>query len=104
MIMSNQVGILARLNVQAGKSAEAIDALQAMLDHVASEDGTLIYILHRDNNDENVLWFYELYTDQAALGVHSNSDTMKALGPALGGLLAGRPEMTFLTPVGGKGL
>lgn len=102
--MSNQVGILARLNVQAGKSAAAIEVLKGMLDHVQGEDGTLTYILHRDNNDENVLWFYELYTDQAALGVHSTSDAMKAMGPALGAFLAGRPEMTFLTPVGGKGL
>lgn len=102
--MSNQVGILARLNVQAGKSAEAIDALQAMLDHVRTEDGTLIYILHKDATDENVLYFYELYTDQDALAAHSSSAAMKALGPAMGSLLAGRPEMTFLTPVGGKGL
>ena len=31
--------------------------------------------------DENAVWFYELYTDQAALDAHGSSETMKALGP-----------------------
>ena len=51
-----------------------------------------------------MLWFYELYADQDALQAHSTSAAMKALGPVLAPLMGGRPEMTFLKPLGGKGL
>jgi len=60
-------------------------------------------ILHTDNGEEDVLWFYELCTDGDAMTAHSASDTFKALGPSLAPLLGGRPEMHLVTPVGGKG-
>jgi quinol monooxygenase YgiN len=47
---------------------------------------------------------YELYADQASFEAHSSSDTMKGLGQSLGPMLAGLPELTMLTPVGGKGV
>ena len=48
--------------------------------------------------------FYELYTNEAALVAHGTSDAFKALGASLRDLAGGRPEMTLLTPVIGKGL
>jgi quinol monooxygenase YgiN len=102
--MTSQVGVLAKISVQDGKADEAITALQAMLDHVLTEAGTQTYILHRDQADPNVLWVYELYADQASFEAHSSSDTMKGLGRSLGPMLAGLPELTMLTPVGGKGV
>jgi quinol monooxygenase YgiN len=50
------------------------------------------------------VWFYELYRDGDALAAHGGSEAMKAMGPPLASLLAGRPELTFLTPVRAKGL
>ncbi len=102
--MTSKVGVLAKLSVQDGKADEAVAALQTMLGHVPTETGTEIYILHRDQSDANILWFYELYTDQASFEAHGSSDTMKALGRSLGPVLAAPPELTMLTPVGGKGL
>jgi quinol monooxygenase YgiN len=75
-----------------------------MLDHVEGEEGTLEYVLCEDATDENVVWMYESYADQASFEAHGGSDEMKALGGAIGHLLAGRPELIFLNPVGGKGL
>ncbi len=51
-----------------------------MLDVVESEFGTLTYILHTDNGEEDVLWFYELYTDGDAMAAHSASDTCQPTG------------------------
>jgi quinol monooxygenase YgiN len=99
----SKVSAIVKLTAQSGKRDELSAAFKTMLDHVESEAGTLIYILHSDNGEEDVLWFYELYTDNDALGAHSGSDTMKSLGPSLAGLLAGRPEMHLVTPIGGKG-
>jgi quinol monooxygenase YgiN len=44
-----------------------------------------------------------MYENQDALNVHMGSEAFKALGPAIGPFLGGRPELTFLGPIGGKG-
>jgi len=101
--MSN-VAVVARLSAQPGKRDDLVAALQAALDNAESEPGTRYYILHTDDKDADAVWFYELYGSAEDLKAHSTSDAFKALGPTLASLLAGRPELTFLTPVGGKGL
>ncbi len=69
----------------------------AVIARITAQDGT------RDAVDANVLWMYEVYTDQAALDSHMASEAFKALGPAIRPFLAGRPELTFCKPIGGKG-
>ena len=97
--------IIAKLTTQDGKRDEVVAAFGTMLDHVRSnEAGTEVYVLHTDDVEPNVVWFYEMYTDDAALGAHGTSDTMKSVGKALAPLLAGRPVITRLTPQGGKGV
>jgi len=104
MLMS-QVAIWARIPVKPGKRDEAIAAMQSELDHVTqNEPGTTYYIVHHDPKDEDSVYFYELYTDQAAAEAHGKSEAMKAMGPVLAPFLAGRPELKFLTPIKGKGL
>ena len=99
----SQVAMIAKIPAAPGKRAELAAVFQAMLEHVETEPGTLRYVLHEDAKDDNVLWFYELYTDQAALDAHAGSSAMKAIGPKLGGLLGGAPELIALRPLGGKG-
>jgi len=101
--MSN-VTVLAKITAQEGKRDELIAGMAPMMEHVESEPGTLQYILSTDAQDENVVWMYEVYEDQASFEAHGSSDVMKALGPAIGPFLAGRPELIFLSPVRGKGL
>lgn len=100
----SKVAVIAKLVAQSGKRDDLETALKAALDTAAGEAGTLVYALHRDNKEGDVLWFYELYTDEDALKAHSSSDAFKALGPAIGSFLAGRPELHMLSPVGGKGI
>lgn len=100
----SKIVVMAKIPCQPGKRDEAVTGLQPMLDHVEGEPGTLQYVLLKDSTDENLLWMYEVYADQAAFDAHAGSDAMKSLGHALGGVLAGRPELIFTTPVGGKGL
>ena len=97
------VSVFAKISTQPGKRDDAVAALKPMLDHVESEPGTLVYVLHADAKNADVLWMYEVYADQASLEAHSGSATMKALGPALAPFLAGRPELMFAAPIGGKG-
>lgn len=99
-----QIAVLAKLTCQPGMSDDVAAGLAPMLAHVESEPGTLRYILHRDSANADVLWFYETYADQAGFDAHGSSTVMKELGHGLAGKLAGRPELIFLTPLGGKGL
>lgn len=100
----SKVGCIAKIPAQAGKRDELVAAMQDMMRHVESEEGTLHYVLHADKKDDNVVWVTELYADDAALAAHGGSDVMKALMGKLGGLLGGAPELIFTSPLQGKGL
>lgn len=97
--------IIAKITCQDGKRDEAIQIFGQMFDHVQSnEPGTLVYALHTDDGDANVLYFYELYSDGDSLKSHGGSDTMKTVGRALRDVTAGRPEIIMMSPVRAKGL
>ncbi len=100
----SRVSVIAKLTAQEGKRADLVAGMAPMMDHVETEGGTLKYILMEDGADENVVWLYEEYADQAALEAHGVSDVMKALGADIGPFMAGRPELFFCNPVRGKGL
>jgi quinol monooxygenase YgiN len=99
-----KVAMVAKLTATDGKRDELAAVFENIFPAVEQESGTEAYILHEDVGDENVLWFYELYTDDAALGVHGSSDAMKGLGSQLGGLIASAPELIMMRPRKSKGL
>ena len=98
-----KVSVIAKIPAAPGKREELKGALQSLLDGAQGEAGTELYILSEDPNDADVLYMYEQYSDQSALEVHMGSEVFKSAGPALGPFLGGRPELTFLSVVGGKG-
>ncbi|MEY3619285.1 MAG: hypothetical protein RL726_1983 [Actinomycetota bacterium] len=99
----SKVAVIAKIAAQEGKRADLARALQAALETAQGEVGTEAYILHEDASDANLLWMYEMYTDQDALTVHMGSEAFKALGPSIMPFIAGRPELIFVKPIGGKG-
>ena len=99
-----KVAVLAKIPAQPGKRDELVKALQAAIDNANTEADTLLYILHVDDKDPDTVYFYELYTNQDALELHGSSDRFKEIGKSLRDLAGGRPELTVLRPVIGKGL
>ena len=99
-----QVSVMAKLQSVAGKRDELVEAFQVAIHTASHEAGTRYYMLHSDNQDEDTLWVYELYESQEALDRHRHSDDFAALGALLGPLLGGRPQLTYMTPIAGKGL
>ena len=85
--------VYAKFTAQPGKGDEVITALKSMMDQVATEAGTELYAVSRAADNPDTLFFFEVYTDAAALGAHSGSEAMKAFGGKLAGLLAARPEI-----------
>ena len=100
----SKISVIAKLTAQDGKRPDVIAVMGGMIRHVESEEGTLKYILMEDSADENVVWLYEEYSDQASFEAHSSSGAMKDLGAVIGPLMAGRPELTFCKSLSGKGL
>lgn len=98
------VAVIARIPAAPGQRAELAAALQFALDNVENESGCRYYILHEDSKEADTLWMYELYAAQADLESHMGSEWFAQLGPAITPFLGGRPELTFLNPLGGKGL
>lgn len=100
----NGPALLAKITAQPGKRAELVEALRSMVSTAEAEPGTVQYVLHTDDRDEDVVWFYERYADAAALDAHATSEAMKQLGASVRELAAARPELIPLTIVAGKGL
>ena len=100
--MSKVVAIV-KMPAAPGKGKELAAAMDFALENVKAESGTRYYIIHAEAGNDDVLWMYEMYTDQDALTVHMGSEAFKALGPSIMPFLAGRPELIFVTPIGGKG-
>ena len=52
-------------------------ALRPLAEASRREPGCLLYQAHRDPQDENVLFLYEQYADEAAYQAHADSEHFK---------------------------
>ncbi len=100
----SKVALIAKLTVAEGKAEEFRAALSDLIAAADSEPGLEVYSAHAADDDPNTYYFFEVYSDEAALGVHGKEEPMRGAMGALGGLLGGRPEVTRLSPVVAKGL
>ncbi|MGB1727713.1 MAG: putative quinol monooxygenase [Ilumatobacteraceae bacterium] len=98
-----KISLIAKLPCNEGMNDEFEAALANLIEASNEEAGLEIYSAHRAN-DSNDYYFFELYADDDALAVHGKGATMKSAMGALGPFLAGRPEVTLMTPVVAKGL
>lgn len=95
------IGVIATLRVQDGKSDEFERVFAELAAKVrASEPGNITYQLCRSRSEAHTYKVLELYRDEDALKAHGASEHFKAAGPALGAVLAGRPEIEYLDAVG----
>jgi quinol monooxygenase YgiN len=100
-----KTALLAKLTAKEGMRDELLAVIADIgMSNVAGEPGTEVYAAHKDQNDADVVWFYELYSDQAALEAHGGSEQMKVFGRATREFMAARPELIFLDPAAAKGL
>jgi len=94
------IGIVATLKVLDGKNAEFEAAFsEAMAAVRADEPGNLFYSLVKSRAEPNTYKVLEGYKDEAAIAAHRDSAHYKALGPKLGGCLAGRPDVELFDGV-----
>lgn len=95
------IAVIAKLTVKEGMEEEFKAAGAEMVAAVsANETGrALHYTLAQNPKAPQEFFFLELYADDSAMGDHSKTPHMAAFGGKIGGLLAGRPEITRLDAV-----
>jgi quinol monooxygenase YgiN len=98
------VAVVAKITALPGLRDEVVSVLSEVVEATKSEPGTLLYAMNVDKTEADVIWFYEVYADDAAFAAHAGSEAMKAAGGKLRDKAAGRPELHFLDLVGGKGM
>jgi (4S)-4-hydroxy-5-phosphonooxypentane-2,3-dione isomerase len=98
-----QIAYVVKLTAAEGKRDEALAALGRLVTATEDEPGTVQYLMHTEVHDPNVIWFYELYADQAAFETHIGSPTMAEVMGSLGGLLDGPADMRQLEVAQSKG-
>ncbi|SIS13576.1 putative quinol monooxygenase [Natronorubrum thiooxidans] len=73
---------------------EALELVQDLAEHSRKEDGIVDYRVTTDVENSNVFRFFERYEDEAAFGVHAETDHFAAFEAVLPELLSGEPEVT----------
>ena len=100
----SKISLIAKLTAVDGKATELEAAMQTVIEAAAEEDGLEVYSAHRVDGETGIYYFFEIYRDQAAWDVHGKGERMRAAMGGFAGLLAGRPELTVMSPVAAKGL
>ena len=92
------IAAIAKLTVKEGSEEEFKAAGAEMVAAVnANETGrTLQYTLTQSQKVPNEFYFFEIYADIDASKEHGATPHMAAFGGKIGGMLAGRPEITRL--------
>jgi quinol monooxygenase YgiN len=102
--MSDKIAAFVKLTAAEGKGADLVAAFSELYPGpLDAEAGTEIHAIHQAKDNPDVVFFYELYSDDAAFQSHSSGDALKAVFPKLAGLVAGPPEMVVGTPQHAKG-
>ena len=99
-----KVAVLVKVKTKEGQREAMTKAVMPGIETAKSEIGTQFYIFHHDAVDPNTVWFYELYVDQDSANLHMSSDAFKAWSRTLMPFVDGAPEISFLTPTGGRGI
>ena len=84
----SHVAIVARVTVKEGKADEYVAAFAPLLEQAKTEPGTLLYAVHRSNDDPHVFWTTEVYADDDAFAAHSASEVHAAASPMFTELIA----------------
>ena len=66
-----KTALLAKLTAKDGQRDALLSVISDLgIRNVSGEPGTEVYAAHKDQNDENVVWFYEMYSDKAVSYTH----------------------------------
>ena len=97
--MSQPLTLIARLTAKPEYAEILGEALQGMVAPTRAEDGSIDYVIHRDNDDPCVWILYENWRSRADLDAHFDEPYTRALMVRFPELLAKDMELSFCTKV-----
>jgi quinol monooxygenase YgiN len=100
-----KIAVHAKLTAAEGKGDDVVAAFSSLYDGpLDAETGCEVHVIHQAKDNPDVVFFYELYSDDAAFAAHGQGEALRAVFPKLAGLLSGAPEMVIGEPKQAKGL
>ncbi|GAB3504393.1 putative quinol monooxygenase [Emticicia fontis] len=91
--------VIAKILVKADKIEEAKSSLLALIAPTLEEEGCIDYVLHQSNDDPQLFFFYENWTDRETLENHLANEHVAAFSAKAEDLLAEPAELFFLSKV-----
>jgi len=85
--------IVAEMEAVPERRAELIELLNGLLEPSRAEAGCVSYRYFFDSENENIVHFFELWQDQAAVDFHFATPHFQALGEKLADLIVGGPDL-----------
>jgi quinol monooxygenase YgiN len=85
--------VVAVMKAKAGSEQEMEKALRDMIPMVETEEGTMVYTLHRTKKDPQKFLMYEKYRDKEAFKYHSSTPYFAELFGKIAPLLDGDPAI-----------
>ena len=89
--------LTAKLHVRPEKRAELIPLLESFVPRSRGEPGCIEYHFHVSDDDPNVFYFYENWTNRAALDVHLNLPYQKEWFAKHDEFLSKKVELLYFT-------
>ena len=83
--------IVAQINIKESSIAEFLNLAEDMVANTNTEPGCICYKLLDAVAEKGEFFFYEEYTDAAAIDAHNASDHFKAFGKAIAPLISQAP-------------
>ncbi len=85
--------VVAVMKVQEGKEQEMEKAVTEIVPKVATEEGTLAYVINQAKKDPRTFLIYEKYQDKEALKLHSSTQYFAEFFEKISPLLDGAPSI-----------
>ncbi|RYU95576.1 putative quinol monooxygenase [Emticicia agri] len=91
--------VIAKILVKADKVEEAKSGLLDLIAPTLKEHGCIDYVLHQSNDNPQLFFFYENWTDRESLENHLANEHVAAFSAKAEDLLAEPAELFFLSKV-----
>lgn len=91
--------MLVRLTSADGMRPALLDMLNTYTDGLAEEPGTEMFMVSLDPEDQNIVWLFEIFTDEDAENAHRASSGFAVLMELMPPLLEGPPAVLRMEPL-----
>lgn len=91
--------VIAKIIVKKEKIEEAKSGLLALVAPTLKENGCIDYVLHQSNDNPQIFFFYENWTDRESLENHLANEHVAAFSAKAEELLAEPAELFFLSKI-----